>query len=44
MRFVLKYHVGVSNSRLAKPTLREKNPTVLHQSKKVVSNTKTGLL
>ena len=41
MRFVRKYHVGVSNSRLAKPILREKNPTVLHQSRKVVRNTET---
>ena len=44
MRFVRKYHVGVLNSLLAKPILREKNPTVLHQSRKVVSNTETSLL
>ena len=44
MRFVRKYHVVVLNSRLAKSILREKNPTVLHQSRKVVSNTETSLL
>ena len=44
MRFVRKNHVGSSNSRLAKPILREKTLTVLHQSRKVVSNTETGLL